>query len=249
MLVAGAGTLGVSPWLVAITVAITLISLCVLAVAGLTVVFVIRWRNVGQFAGVPNVIPGDREYLRQQQDSPQWWFDGLIRSLALEQQKHTNHQHETVTSKLDDVLESLGIFHQELTKKDTDIKRLKEGGDAIVFKRYLGRFLRVLRKMEDQAEDMERNGQDATMLKQFAELLEDALFECGLKRYRPDIDSKYQDAPGVADRPKEIPTDDPAKHLHIAEILCEGFVMHTAAGPEYVQKAEVSMFVHQARED
>lgn len=169
-----------------------------------------------------------------------------LRELSEKQQrqlKAAESFREEIAKDILELSQELSIFTKALNKKDAEIDRLKRGGDAVVYQRFLSRFLRLSVAFEDEMSDLKATGQDGSMLTALYEILEDALLECGVERLVPIIGSSYSNEFGVADNPKIVSTDDEDKHLRIAEVLRPGFVMKATGAPICLQPAHVSVFI------
>ena len=113
-------------------------------------------------------------------------------------------------------------LQQALDEKDKEIKRLKNGYDAEIFKRFILRFARIDQAIEDYLEDDKENN----FLNQFKRMFEDAFDECGVSRFSPSIGEDYRKANGVADTPKIEKTEELDKDFIISEIIETGYQLN-----------------------
>jgi hypothetical protein len=139
------------------------------------------------------------------------------------------------------VLEASTTWQRALDDRDQEIRRLKAGYDAELFRRFIARFARV----KNAAELFQSDDQcGPKSLSQISRLLDDALDECGVERFSPEIGEDYREATGVADNPKLIPTNRPEEAFRIEEIISPGFRSRSAEQYTVIVPAEVSIRVY-----
>ncbi len=143
--------------------------------------------------------------------------------------------------KIRELFDGYMIFQKTLDEKDAEIKRLKDGYDAEIFRRFLYRFIRIDKTIKDP--ETPKNALESLRLIQG--LFEDALDECGVEKFSPEIGEDYRKAFGVADRPENEPTEDAGKNFLISEVLAEGYMLKSDGGREAVVPAKVKIFKHQ----
>lgn len=137
------------------------------------------------------------------------------------------------------LIETFMTLQKALDERDAEIRRLKAGYDAEVFRKFVKRFIRV-----DQAiADFQRDAPDASnSLDQLQRLLEDAFAECGVESFSPKLGDDYRSAEGVADEPKTVETQDPADEFKIVEVLDSGYRIQGPEGYDVIQEARVSIY-------
>ena len=133
-------------------------------------------------------------------------------------------------------------LHGALDEKDAEIRRLKKGYDAQVFRKFLIRFIRADLAVNDFLQDVETKSEALDVIKR---LLEDALDECGVERFSPSIGEDYRRAEGVADNPKTTLSNNVDERYKIAEVIEQGYRMKTPDGYEIVYPAKVRIFTTQ----
>lgn len=126
-----------------------------------------------------------------------------------------------------------------LDERDSEIRRLKKGYDAQVFRKFLIRFIRVDQAVDEFLQDNPAEREALDVIKNF---LEDALDACGVQHFSPQIGEDYRRAEGVGDFPKKSKTENPEKNYKIAEILQKGYRIQTPEGHEIVYHAKVRIF-------
>ncbi len=133
-------------------------------------------------------------------------------------------------------------LHGTLDKIDAEIRRLKKGYDAEVFRKFLIRFVRTDLAVNDFMQDIETKPKSLNVIKR---LLEDALDECGVETFSPSIGEDYRRAEGVEDNPKKTLSDNATDHYKIAEVIQQGYRMKMHDAYETVCRAKVRIFVTQ----
>jgi hypothetical protein len=154
---------------------------------------------------------------------------------------HVRRQSELVSSQSRELQETFLALNTALDEKDREIARLKAGYDAAVFRRFLLRFVRV----DTMAHEALRDNQAAsTELADIRLYLEDALAECGVEIFEPEVGSSYVAAPpgSIEDRPTLIPTTDPEAMGTVASVLKPGYLRKGQETTEYITPARVTVF-------
>lgn len=138
-----------------------------------------------------------------------------------------------------DFSSALKSLRGALDERDREIKRLRRGYDNAVFRKFVARFIRV-----DQAAQylMKHAEGSSTELESIHSLLEDALHECDVQPFSPEIGSDYRSTFGVAEYPKILTTNIREDDCRIAEILEPGYVMQGAKEKEVVIPARVAIY-------
>ncbi len=149
---------------------------------------------------------------------------------------------EEQSKKSNDLLESFLTLQNALNSKDDEIARLKKGYDAKIFKRFLMRFIRVDRSLGEMQEESE-NEKESKNYKYLSRIMQDALEECGVGRFTPEIGSDYRDAgPQIADDPTVLPADDESQDFKIAAVESVGYILEGEGDVEVVVPSKVSIF-------
>ena len=138
------------------------------------------------------------------------------------------------------LFEASATMQRALDQRDSEIKRLTEGYDAELLRRFIGRFIRVKGAITDAKTSV---AIDMKTLNQIDRLLEDALDECGVEEFSPKINDDFRVASGVADNPKVIETADASKNFKIVDVLEPGYRFRNSAGSEIILPARVSIYV------
>ncbi len=180
----------------------------------------------------------DIKYLREN-DGPDSVGDRLIaierqlQGLILNSgQPHENHNIEKLISTIDGL-------RSVLTEREAEIKRLKQGYDNAIFRRFVTRFARVHQAVQYFLRHKEVS---VTSFEQIHSFLESTLQECDVQSFSPKIGSDYLSTSGVADHPKVLMTSDRQKDYEIAEILEPGYIMRGGEKEEVLIPARVSVY-------
>ncbi|MZR63041.1 hypothetical protein [Alcanivorax sp. DP30] len=124
------------------------------------------------------------------------------------------------TVKITDGVKMLGrsllTFQKSLEDKDQEIARFKDGYDTKILKRNLVGFTR-LSLFIDGIED------ESPEITNIRLLLEDALDDCGVEKFFPEIGANFKSAVGVEDRPKVEDVDDHSLDMKIIGVERPGF--------------------------
>ncbi len=238
-----------SNYIVAGTI-IVVLSLMVAALAVGMALLAFSWRKSikeEQVAMLPNQAISLIDVLRQALDGETKSLQEFSKLVTLQIQEARDTASTTLKAN-QDVLEALAIFQKSLSEKDAEIERLRKGGEAIVFRKFLKRFIRAVRIIEEEIADAEAAGKDTKVLSDIRMYVEDALEESGIDVFHPATGKPYQSAYGVAERPDTIPTDDPDQHLLIAAVEQPGYALVTPDGQDLMKPAIVKVYKYQGEE-
>jgi len=148
------------------------------------------------------------------------------------------------------VLEAFTGLQDALSAKDKEIQRLKSGYDAEIFRRFLNRFLRLDRTLNEEIEDAgDGDTELLELLTEFRILLNDAFLDCGLEKFEPTIGASIRDADGADENYKTVVAGEHDAPLTIAQVIEAGWRINTPSGHEYIKKARVAVFVEPAAEE
>ena len=146
------------------------------------------------------------------------------------------------TEKADSVLDSFLTLQEAISSRDDEIKRLRKGQDATVFKRFMARFIRVSTVLEEIHQECAGSEQEKNY-KYLCRLMEAALEECGLELWSPEIGSDYRElGEEVADDPNHVSTDDPSLDFRIASIDSPAYIVEGQGDREVIVQAKVTIF-------
>ena len=148
------------------------------------------------------------------------------------------------TERMDEMIESYLLMRDKLDAKDAEIKRLKEGYDTTIFKSFLIRFLRVntaLIKIKNEANDKDVFSVDD--IEYLVDVFEDALIECGVSQFIPDLGADYKKIDGISQNPKTEETHDKNKEFTISEVIEPGYKIDSSGETVIIKPAKVKIFV------
>lgn len=187
-----------------------------------------------------------------------WEFDAGMRSqkLAVEDfardvvalAREVRERDRRSSRQLDDLLASFATLQRALDQKDEEVARLRAGYDAEIFRRFVRRFLRVDEALREALERFDPEKAEVfELLIDLRELMADALDECGVVPFQPQVGESIKTAVGVADRWRKVSTDSPDRHFTIAQVLAPGMGIRTPQGLDVVKHAVVEVFVHEPK--
>ncbi len=135
--------------------------------------------------------------------------------------------------------DSLLSMQRTLTEREQENERLKRGYDNAIFRKFITPFIRL-----DQTISY-LSGQDSpshNSLETIHRLLKDALTDCNVESFTPDIGSDYRKAFGVTDQPKIKHTETQEEDYTIAEVLECGYLIRGHDKNEVLIPAHVVVY-------
>ncbi len=142
------------------------------------------------------------------------------------------------TEKVTAMTETYMELQNVLDEKDKEIKRLRKGYDAEIFKRFVRRFARI----EQSIDDFIFEDGESDQLMMLRRLFEDAFDECGICKFSPETGEDYRRANGVSDNPKFKITENTEDEFKICEILEAGYKLNAGVDEEVILPAKVKIF-------
>jgi len=219
-------------------------SLSVMAIVTLTAVaisfYLYRWRRIllnNPHLVVPEELGGWLNNLSKNIDDLSKYIDSGIR--------HIDHQGQETHQSVKDLSETFMTMQRALDEREEEIRRLKRGHDAHIYRKFVYRFIGVDQAVEDFYRD---GGADQAGLEQIRRLFEDAFAECGVECFKPEIGEDYREADGIADKPKTVKSDRPEDAFKVAEVLENGYLIRGAEGAEVIIPARVKIYTFQEEE-
>ncbi len=207
---------------------VTFISLFIALVASVISFYLYRWRRI--LLATPHALV------------PEEWAQSLD-EVTKKIDKNSHLVGEATGKLLKDVegmVEVFMTFNQVLDEKDAEIKRLKKGYDQQVFAKFLSRFVRLKGQLEKA---IERTEGSTGELENIQLLLEDAIEECGVIPFNPDIGADYRDTgKEIEDDPEVVETDDPEQEYKIARVLREGYRLSDTEEQVTIVPARVEIY-------
>lgn len=152
--------------------------------------------------------------------------------------KDTNSIQIKVYEKSEQTLEAFMSLHKVMDEKDREINRLKKGYDTQIYAKFLKRFIRA----DVAAREMMEECPDNSELHMVRRLVEDALLECDVETFEPQVGKDYRHAVGVADSPSIEETQDTEKDFQIAEVIEPGYHISGAEEPIILREAKVKIY-------
>lgn len=189
---------------------------------------------------------------------PEEW--GKLISLLITENQSNNTAYLLGSQKLNERLNEQGQNSQRLLEsfldlqtaldaRDKEIERLRSGGDAKVFKRFLNRFIRVDKALVEMRLEM-AGTENERNYRYLAKVMQDALEECGVEKYEPIVGSDYRDAGDqVSDEVTVVSTTEISNDFLIAGIISPGYVIQGEGKMSVIQPAQVEIYRLSADED
>ena len=129
-------------------------------------------------------------------------------------------------------------LQKKLDSQDAEIERLKKGYDNHLTKKLISRFLKVF----EYVGDLKNNNIEDKNLENISLFLEDALADCNVTEFVPELGSDFRELDGIDSSPEIIETNDPNLNFKIAEVKKPGFVITYQDLVEVLQPAFVSVY-------
>jgi hypothetical protein len=213
-------------------------------------IFLLRWRKAVSGSDV-SIVPSELLAILEGQKVALNKNTGqqtdLINRLSSDLGKifqHLQRDISTGVSASRELLDAFSGLQAELDSKDKEIRRLRNGYDAEIFKRFVVRFLRVEKVIGEELEDAsEGNEELKSILGQLRILMSDAFMDCGLERFDLEVGANIREVEGVDENYKTVTTEQPDQVLTIAETIESGWRITTPQGYDYVRNARVAVFV------
>ena len=143
-------------------------------------------------------------------------------------------------SSMNDLNQTFMTLKSNLDQKDKEIARYKSGYDATIYKNFLLRFTRVDKVIKEYISE---NKIDMNGLEDIQIQMDDALAECEVEVFSPEIGADFKATRGLADKPKTIETSDQAKDGMIAEIIEPGY-RRSLPNDDYQIIVEAKVAIH-----
>lgn len=129
-------------------------------------------------------------------------------------------------------------LQKKLDTQDNEIDRLKKGYDNHITKKIITRFIKVF----EYVGDLKKINSEDSNLKNISLLLEDALADCNVSEFRPEINSDFREVEGIDANPELIETELKELNFKIAEVKKPGFLISYQDTVEVLQPAYVSVY-------
>ena len=156
----------------------------------------------------------------------------------------------TLIKKVNDMTQTFMSLQKALNEKDEEIKRLKEGYDDVIVRKFLFRFTKVDKVLKEYMDDGQA---DLKGLGDIHAQLEDALLEANVEPFSPELGSDYKTTQGVADNPEIKDTIDEKQDSTIAEVLQVGYRRRLPDEAEddfqIIASAKVAIYVYKKSEN
>jgi len=152
--------------------------------------------------------------------------------------ENVTQQSQETGKNVSNLTETFMTMQGALDERETEIRRLKRGYDAEIFRKFIARFIRVDQIVEDFQTAGNANAEELSDIRR---ILEDAFSECGVESFKPTIGTDSRKAYGVADNPKKEDGAEPGEEFNIIEIIEQGYQLKTSDGYEVLIPAKVKI--------
>lgn len=131
-------------------------------------------------------------------------------------------QGQSSNDKISNMINTFMDMRKAIDEREAEIKRLKEGYDSVLYKKFLTRFIRVSQMVNKNLNNKEL---DVSVLERINNRLLDALEECEVETFSPEVGMNYRKD---IDDQSEIEcffesTKDKSKEFQIFEIIEKGY--------------------------
>ena len=144
------------------------------------------------------------------------------------------------------ISEIIAHLQESIEKKEEEMERFKKGYDADIYHKFLLRFTRVDRVLKEYIDD---GTIDLDGLEDIHTQMEDALLECRVESFSPEVGVDYKIQDNIADNPKKIPTTDKEQHEKVEKVVQVGyFRVCEDESIEVISQAKVVIFYYEKPE-
>lgn len=161
-----------------------------------------------------------------------------------ESERSQSSEIESLHAKLDDTLRSFSTLKKTLDEKDRDIRQLRKGIDAEIYKGMIKKFIRL---EEVFYQEINALSEDETKIKEIlidmCEIMQDTFFDCGVEEFSPKVGESIRTAFGTDDNYELVETEEDSLHLQIAEVKKSGYFLNSADGRKCLKESKVKVFV------
>ena len=203
--------------------------------------YLYKWRKI--LLSKPNLLVPEEwgKYLKEVSESVDQLNNDQTKAI-----QSIFHESQDNSEKIQNMIETYMSLQKTLDAKDSEIKRLKNGYDAAIIKKFLYRFIRIDQIINESIEDRNFGPESMNTIRRF---FEDALDECGVERFEPTVGDDVRKVDGIAENSKKIVTEIAEDNFRIAEVVSEGYRLTAGDKFDYIVPAKVKVFIHQNKEE
>jgi len=129
-----------------------------------------------------------------------------------------------VAKELTELTEQMSAIREFAAKQQTQVKKLQDGYDWMLIKRFCLRIIRCIDNVEDRIRQRQEQKKDTSILEDIRDELAFALESSGVEAYDPELNRDYRGLEKYAEAVKERKdNEDPEKTGKIAEIVRSGY--------------------------
>jgi hypothetical protein len=156
-------------------------------------------------------------------------------------QNSVNNQVLLNTQEISSMTTTFMTMQDVISSREKEISRLKSGFDAVLFKRFLARFIRLDQSLDEIIGERTDPDKDLIFL---SRLLQDALDECGVEKICPDLGSDYRQLDKlVSDNPLHEAAELPESNFKISSVTHQAYVLTTGEQVEVIVPSKVTIFM------
>lgn len=141
--------------------------------------------------------------------------------------------------KTDSLIETSISLHNKLDEKDKEIQKYKKGYEKSLFEKFIYRFVKVDLFLRELSSEDELGEKDIKMLKM---LLQDALYECNVESFEPEIGVDSTEQNGIEILSDFEPTEKTELDLKIAQVIEPGYKFMDGQSKDVIKPAKVRIF-------
>lgn len=131
---------------------------------------------------------------------------------------------EPVAKELTELTEQMSAIRQFAAEQQTHIRKLQDGYDWLIIKRFCLRIIRCIDNLEDRLELFESKNKDTSVLQDIRDELIFALESSGVEPFEPELGREYRGLEKYAEAVKDRKENDtPERSGTIAEIVRPGY--------------------------
>jgi len=154
---------------------------------------------------------------------------------------------QSIAKKVEDVSAGFEILQNSLSKLEEENRKLKEGYDFSVLKRYMDHLIKIQEQLE---ECLEQDQIESDAVQQIKDDLSDIFSDAGIHSFAPQVGENFRAAFGVEDSPTLVETSNPSEDRTIESVVARGYHHEESGG--VIKRARVRVFSYypsQIKED
>ena len=160
--------------------------------------------------------------------------------------KSSSKRSDDTNDEIARISEIITHLQKSIEDKEEEMERFKKGYDADIYHKFLLRFTRVDRVLKEYIDD---GSIDLDGLEDIHTQMEDALLECRVESFSPEVGVDYKTQDNIADNPKKTLTTDKEQHEKVEKVSQVGyFRVCEDDSIEIISQAKVVIFYYEKPE-